>query len=149
MKEIKILVFKLGNEFYATDIMDVERILGYESPTVLPDSPRFLDGVINYENSVLPIINLMKKFNLEFKESQEKKIIVVRRDSGKFGILVEGVSEVLTISDNDIKNPSSISTLISKKYMNGFVKQKENIIIMLELEKILTMEEEEFICQGW
>lgn len=148
MKEIKILVFKLGNEFYATDIMDVERILGYESPTVLPDSPRFLDGVINYENSVLPIINLLKKFNLEFKESQEKKIIVVRRDSGKFGILVEGVSEVLTISDNDIKNPSSISTLISKKYMNGFVKQKENIIIMLELEKILTMEEEEFICQG-
>lgn len=148
MKEIKILVFKLGNEFYATDIMEVERILGYEEPTALPDSPSFLDGVINYESSVLPIINLVDKFKLKLENSLDKKIIVVRRDSGKFGILVDSVSEVLSISDEEIKNPDSLTTLISKRYIQGLIKKKENIVIMLDLEKVLTVEEEEIIFQG-
>ena len=148
MKEIKILVFKLRNEFYATDIMDVERILGYEEPTALPDSPSFLDGVINYENSVLPFLNLVDKFKLKKEDSLDKKIIVVRRENGKFGILVDSVSEVLSILDEEIKNPSSLSTLISQKYIKGLIKKKDNIIIMLDLEKVLTVEEEEIIFQG-
>lgn len=148
MKEIKILVFKLRNEFYATDIMDVERILGYEEPTALPDSPSFLDGVINYENSVLPILNLVDKFKLKKEDSLDKKIIIVRRENGKFGILVDSVSEVLSILDEEIKNPSSLSTLISQKYIKGLIKKKDNIIIMLDLEKVLTVEEEEIIFQG-
>lgn len=148
MRDIKILVFKLGNEFYATDIMEVERILGYEEPTALPDSPSFLDGVINYESSVLPIINLADKFKLNFENSLDKKIIVVKRDSGKFGILVDGVSEVLNILEEEIKNPDSLTTLISKKYIKGLIKKKENIVIMVDLEKVLTVEEEEIVFQG-
>lgn len=148
MKEIKILVFKLGNEFYATDIMEVERILGYEEPTALPDSPSFLDGVINYESSVLPIINLVDKFKLKQEDGLDKKIIVVRRDSGKFGILVDSVSEVLSISDEEINNPDSLTTLISRRYIQGLIKKKENIVIMLDLERVLTEEEEEIIFQG-
>ena len=149
MKEIKILVFKLRNEFYATDIMEVERILGYEEPTALPDSPSFLDGVINYENSVLPIINLVDKFKLKKEESLDKKIIVVKRENGKFGILVDSVSEVINILEDEIKNPNSLSTLISQKYIKGLIKKKESIIIMLDLEKVLTAQEEEIIFQGW
>ena len=72
MNEIKILVFKLGNEFYATNIMEVERILGFQEPTKLPDSPTFLDGVIDYENSVLPIINIVDKFGLKDINSFEE-----------------------------------------------------------------------------
>ena len=149
MKEIKILVFKLRNEFYATDIMEVERILGYEEPTALPDSPSFLEGVINYENSVLPIINLVDKFKLKKEESLDKKIIVVKRENGKFGILVDSVSEVINILEYEIKNPNSLSTLISQKYIKGLIKKKESIIIMLDLEKVLTAQEEEIIFQGW
>ena len=148
MKEIKILVFKLRNEFYATDIMEVERILGYEEPTSLPDSPSFLEGVINYENSVLPIINLVDKFKLKKEESLDKKIIVVKRENGKFGILVDSVSEVINILEDEIKNPNSLSTLISQKYIKGLIKKKESIIIMLDLEKVLTAQEEEIIFQG-
>ncbi|MBE6052833.1 MAG: purine-binding chemotaxis protein CheW [Clostridium sartagoforme] len=149
MREIKILVFKLGNEFYATDIMEVERILGYEEPTALPDSPSFLDGVINYENSVLPIINLVDKFKLKINNDNtlDKKIIVVRRESGKFGILVDSVSEVLSISSEEIKNPNSLTTLISKRYIEGLINREENIVIMLDLENVLTVEEEEIIFQ--
>lgn len=147
MKEIKVLIFKLGKEFYATNIMEVERILGYESPTILPDSPEFLEGIINYENTVLPIINLASKFNLDELKDIDKKIIVIKRENLKFGILVDSVTEVITILEENIKSPSSLKTLISKKYINGFIKEKENIIIMINLEDILTLKEEEIIFQ--
>lgn len=147
MNEIKILIFKLGNEFYATDIMEVERILGYQDPTVLPDSPDFLDGVIDYETGVLPVINLVKKFKFKLMDSNEKKIIVVKKESGKIGILVDSVSEVLSITEDEINNSDSLSTLISKKYIRGLVKKNNNIVILLNLDKILTVEEEESIFQ--
>lgn len=147
MNEIKILIFKLGNEFYATDIMEVERILGYQDPTVLPDSPDFLDGVIDYETGVLPVINLVKKFKFKLMDSTEKKIIVVKKESGKIGILVDSVSEVLSITEDEINNSDSLSTLISKKYIRGLVKKNNNIVILLNLDKILTVEEEESIFQ--
>lgn len=147
MKEIKVLIFKLGKEFYATNIMEVERILGYENPTILPDSPEFLEGIINYENTVLPIINLTSKFNLDELKDIDKKIIVIKRENLKFGILVDSVTEVITILEENIKSPSSLKTLISKKYINGFIKEKENIIIMINLEDILTLKEEEIIFQ--
>ena len=62
MNEIRILVFKLNGEYFATDIMEVERILGNVGTTKLPDSPRFLEGIIKYEEEVIPVINLYKKF---------------------------------------------------------------------------------------
>lgn len=148
MKEIKILVFKLDNEFFATDIMEVERILGYDKPTALPDVPDFFEGVINYEAGVLPIINLAKKFKFKENISDDKKIIVVKKERNKFGILVDSVSEVLSISEDDINASKEISTLISVKYITGIVKKDTNIIMLLNLDKILTLEEEEIIFQG-
>lgn len=148
MKEIKILVFKLDNEFFATDIMEVERILGYDKPTALPDVPEFFEGVINYEAGVLPIINLAKKFKFKENISDDKKIIVVKKERNKFGILVDSVSEVLSISEDDINASKEISSLISVRYITGIVKKDNNIIMLLNLDKILTLEEEEIIFQG-
>lgn len=142
MVEMKILVFKLNEEFYATDIMEVERILGYEIPTELPEAPEFLDGVIKYEDGVLPIINLANKFRLRSKAiDDENKIIVVKRENGKFGILVDAVCEVMNINEDEIDNPLSVSTLVSQKYIKGLVKKENKLIIMLDLSKVLTEEE--------
>ena len=104
--------------------------------------------MINYENNVLPIINLVNKFRLIEQNEVDRKIIVVRRKDSKFGILVDGVSEVLNISTDEIKNPHSLKTLISPRYIKGLIKRKESITIMIDLEKILTVEEEEIIFQG-
>ncbi|MBU3088652.1 chemotaxis protein CheW [Clostridium gasigenes] len=146
MKEFKILVFELNKELYATDIMEVERILGYEIPTQLPESPAFLDGVIKYEDGILPIINLANKFKLKSKAiSDENKLIVIKKQVGKFAILVDSVCEVININEEDIDDPRTISTFISQKYIKGLVKKEKKIIIILDLSKILTEEEEEAI----
>jgi len=144
--ENKMLIFGLNGEHYATDIQEVERILGYQEPTVLPDAPIFVNGVINYEQSILPIISLSKKFNLgEDKESENRKIIVVKRNENKFGIIVENVYEVRDVNSDLMEVAPPITSTIDKKYIAGLIRLEENIVILLDLEKILTSEEEQNI----
>ena len=144
--ENKMLIFGLNGEHYATDIKEVERILGYQEPTVLPDAPIFVNGVINYEQSILPIISLSKKFNLgEDRKSENRKIIVVKRNENKFGIIVENVYEVRDVSSDLMETAPPITATIDRKYIAGLIKLEENIVILLDLEKILTSEDEENI----
>ena len=145
-KDIKVLIFGLDGEMYATDIQKVERILGYEEPTILPDAPDFVKGVINHEDSVLPIISLCKKFKLGTeKRDDNNKIIVVKRAEKKFGIFVENVYEVRDVSSEFIEEAPEITNTAARNYINGLIKLEENIVIMLDLEKILTTEDEEDI----
>jgi purine-binding chemotaxis protein CheW len=144
--EIKILIFGLNGEHYATDIKEVERILGYQEPTVLPDAPIFVKGVINYEQSILPIISLSRKFNFgEDKESENRKIIVVKRKENKFGIIVENVYEVRDVNSDLMEGVPPITSTIDKRYISGLIKLEDNIVILLDLEKILSSEDEDNI----
>lgn len=150
MREIKILVFKLNGELFATDIMEVERILGYINPTKLPDAPEFLQGIIQYEQGVIPVISLHKKFMFkgEVADFDNQKIIVVKKDVGKFGVIVDDVYEVLTINESEIDNSNSIHSIISKKYIKGIIRKSEKLIILLDLNNILLEKEEEMIFKG-
>lgn len=139
--EVKVLIFTLNDEFYATDIMEVERILGFEEPTALPEAPDFVLGVINYEGSILPVISLSKKFNMRDNKKEDSKIIVVKENEDKIGIVVDQVTEVGDIKLEEVENPAYISTTVSKRYIKGLIKLKERIIIFLNLSEILTSEE--------
>lgn len=145
-KTIKILIFSLNGEYYATDIMKVERILPYEEPTMLPDVPYFVEGVINYEETILPILNLNKKFKFSIEKNNEhSKIIVVKQSENKFGILVNDVYEVRDVENNVIEKSASLSTSISQEYIDGLIKLENRIIILLNLEKILSKQDKEEI----
>ena len=140
--DIKVLVFCVNGEYYATDIMEVERILGYETPTILPDSPEFLEGVINYEGSILPVMSFHKRFNLPSStEKLESKIIVVRENEQKLGIVVDVVSEVKDIELSNIEVVPQVSSKISKRYLKGLIKCDGKIIIFLTLGNLLNDEE--------
>lgn len=147
-KDKKILIFGINDEFYATDIMEIERILGYEEPTRVPDSPNFVEGVINYEGNILPIICLSKKFNIpkaNIYNDSDRKIIVSKSEEGKIGILVDIVCEVRDVSEDNIEEPPEIISGISKRYIKGLIKEKDKIIIFLNLATILTQKEKEII----
>lgn len=145
-KEVKVLIFSINGEHYATDIMEVERILGYEEPTTLPDSPLFVEGVINYEGNILPVISLTKKFNLPSNSKKDElKIIVAKQSSSKVGIIVDIVSEVRDVSMNNIEAAPQIVAGISKRYIKGLIKIDGKIIIFLNLGTILTEEEKKLI----
>ncbi|WP_291632442.1 chemotaxis protein CheW [Clostridium sp.] len=148
MKEqgIKILIFSIANEYYATNIMEVERILEYEKSTEIPDSPQFVEGVINYEDKILPVIALAKRFNLPFACVQgQSKIIVAKQNNSKIGIIVDFVSEVKDVKVESIEDSPEIISGISKRYIRGFIKSDGRIIVYLDLSAILTEEEKEQI----
>ena len=120
MKDIRILVFKLNGEYFATDIMEVERILGSIGTTKLPDSPSFLEGIIKYEEEVIPVINLSNKFGFNScSVDSTNKVIVVKKELGKFGVIVDDVNEVTTVNEEVIDYSSSVATIISKKYIKA------------------------------
>lgn len=141
-QETKILIFSINGEYYATNIMEVERILGYEKSTKIPDSPQFVEGVINYEGKILPVITLSKRFNLPSTEIQEEsKIIVAKQNHSKIGIIVDFVSEVKDVKIDNIEDSPEIIAGISKRYIKGLIKIDGRIIIYLNLSTILTEEE--------
>lgn len=143
---MKILVFDLNGEQYAMDILDVERILAYVNPTDVPDSPDFVDGVINYDDGVIPILNLNKKFNFKNRSvSKKNKIIVIRREENQYGIIVDNVSEVIGVNDNSFEELPEITVNISKNYIKGLSKIDDKITILLNIDKILSKDEEEMI----
>ena len=142
----KILIFGLSNEKYATNITEVERILGYVEPTVLPETPDFVKGVIDYEDSILPIISLTNKFNLgEEKISETTKIIVVKRKEKKFGVIVDNVYEVTDINNGNIEETPEITNAVERKYISGLMKLDNHIVILLDLDRILSSEDEDSI----
>ncbi len=142
----KILIFGLSNEKYATNITEVERILGYVEPTVLPETPGFVKGVIDYEDSILPIISLTNKFNLgEEKISETTKIIVVKRKEKKFGVIVDNVYEVTDINNGNIEETPEITNAVERKYISGLMKLDNHIVILLDLDRILSSEDEDSI----
>lgn len=146
-KEMKILIFSLNGEHYATDITDVERILRYIEPTKMPDVPEFVEGVINYGDEILPILNLSKKFKFSSNDEvnyEEKKIIVIKREN-KFGVIVDVVHEVTDISNDIFEKAPKITSAISKNYIKGLVKLNGEIIILLDIDKVLSDQEEELI----
>lgn len=148
-KEIKILIFGLNGERYAIDIGDVERILGYIKPTEVPDVPDFVEGVINYEDKILPIINLSKKFKFsklkgEF-DKHEAKIVVIKRNQNKFGVIVDSVYEVSDVSMERFEETPEIINLKSKEYIRGLIKLEDKIVILLNLEDLLSKDEENSI----
>ena len=146
--ERKILTFLINDEYYAADIIEVERILGYEELTSLPEAPTYLIGLMKYEGSILPVISLRRKFNLQDDVNANNKIIVVKKEDNRVGILVDQVTEVKSIDMRRMEKPYYISCAISSRYIEGILKEENNIIILLNLENILTSNEKELIEQG-
>lgn len=138
MEDCKVVIFKINNEEYAIDIMEVERILGYVKPTQIPDSPRFVKGIINYQDDILPIIDTKSRFNLANMDySKESKIIVVKIEDSYIGLCVDMVLEVIDISEASMLITPEISKREDNKYLKGIINKDSRIILFLDTNLII------------
>lgn len=137
----KVIIFKLGNEEFACDIQYVERILGYIEPTKIPEAPYYVEGVINYQDSILPIISLKKKFNMNYNEAADKKVIVVKSNQRIVGFLVDTVLEVSDIRGENIETSPDIVTAAKNRYIQNIVKLNGRIILEINPNKILSKDD--------
>jgi purine-binding chemotaxis protein CheW len=138
--ESKIIVFQLGAEAYGIPITQVKEIIKIESITKLPNIPKYIQGVINTRGKVHIIYNFRVKFNMDEKPIDDNvKIVVTNYKS--IGFIVDEVSEIITVNDEDIENTASIDSLMDKKYISGIVKLNDRIIIGINIEKVLNENE--------
>ena len=139
----QVIVFLNNNQSFALDISRTERIIEFQKPKKIPQSSPYLSGVIQYNDKILPIINLTKRFyDIESAPSEDVKIIVVLWKNAHIGILVDQVVGIKSISDDEFEESAGNEMNISKEYVLGFIKTKEDITILLDPDAIFNMHEE-------
>jgi len=143
----QIVVFKLGDEEYGVDVMDVKEIAKPTSITNVPRAPPFIEGVFNLRGGLAPLINLRRRFGFKSKEIDENaRIVIAELEDKPIGMLVDAATEVLGIPTEDIETtPDMVTTEISKDYLKGVGKVGDRLIIILDLKQVLTKKDMEQI----
>jgi len=142
MYEKQYVIFKLDTEEYAVDIMHVKEISEYMDCTKVPNSPSYIKGIINYRGSVVPVINLREKFDIPVANiTPNSRIIIFVLNGKQVGLLVDDASQVLPIHDEDIEEAPNIIMGLENKFIDGIGKVKNRMVIILNLENILSDEE--------
>ena len=140
--EKQLVVFDIAHEHYGLDIAAVESIIKMQAITAVPRAPAFVEGVTNLRGKVLPVIDLRRRFGLEPTEpTKDTRIVVVDLNNVTVGMIVDGVSEVLRVGDESIEPPSPIVTTVDSAFIRGIAKVAERLIILLDLNHVLTLEE--------
>ncbi len=141
---LQVVSFKIGDEEFGVDILQVQEINRLIQITQVPNAPSFVEGVMNLRGKVVPVINLRKRFGLAQKEyDKNTRIVVVELNGKTVGFIVDSVSEVLRISKSVIEPPPELVAGIGSEYITGIAKLDDRLLILIDLDKVLTVEEKE------
>ena len=138
----KYLTFKLGAEEYGLGILKVREIMGLMDITAVPRTPAYIRGVINLRGKVIPVVDLRAKFGMQSAEdTDETCIIVVDVGETEMGTIVDEVSEVLDIEENEIEDAPSFGANTNTDFILGMGKTKDRVTILLDIAKVLSKED--------
>lgn len=146
IKTGKYLTFSLESEEYGIGILKVKEIIGMLPITSVPRTPEFVKGVINLRGKVIPVIDLRSKFDMKSISYNDRTcIIVVEIDAAEstvqIGIVVDTVSEVLNIKEDEIEETPAFGTKLDTRYILGMAKQDGGVKILLNIDKVLSSDE--------
>lgn len=141
--EKKVVGFKLKDEEFALDIMKVIEIIRLKEITEVPTAPDFIEGVINLRGKIIPIIDLRKRFNVTVEERDKKyRIIIVELSKTQnVGIIVDEVTKVISVTDEQLLSVPQTVSQAGAKYIESIIKMDDRIIILLDIEKIFSESE--------
>jgi purine-binding chemotaxis protein CheW len=144
--EYQLVIFRLGSEFFGVNITNVESIIKFQPITRLPNTLEFIEGITNLRGRILPVIDLSKRMSMASHElTKESRIMVVAMGEAQVGMIVDAVSEVLTVSEDMIEPTPAIVSGIDTAMITGIAKvgTQENLhpVILLDLGEILSVNE--------
>lgn len=140
------LVFRLGEEEYGIDILKVQEIRGYDRVTRIANTPDFISGVTNLRGVIVPIVDLRMKFQLATTEINEHTATIILNLAERVvGIVVDGVSDVLSLSNEHIKSAPDFSVTLKAEYLLGLGTLDERMLILVDIEKLLNSDEIELV----
>ncbi|MBU5426229.1 chemotaxis protein CheW [Tissierella pigra] len=142
------VTFNLRNEEYGVEIKNVQEITELKEYIKIPNSPKFIVGMVNIRGTITPIIDLKERFNLiNENEKKDKRIIIINLDGKQIGFMIDDASRVITLRDEQIDSPPEVISKRISEYITGVGKFDKKLILILNLERILTMEEKEEVLK--
>jgi purine-binding chemotaxis protein CheW len=145
----EVLVFVLGGEEYAVDILKVQEIRGYEKVTPIPSAPAYLKGVVNLRGIIVPVIDMRIKFGLAEPKYDSFTVVIILRVTGRvIGVVVDGVSDVVRLAPGDVKAAPGLGSIVDSGFLAGLATQGERMILLLEIEKFLSSGEINLVRQA-
>ena len=134
----EFLTFTLGKEEYGLDILKVQEIRGYDAVTAIANSPAFIKGVINLRGIIVPIVDMRIKFNLGKVEYNEYTVVIILNVAKRVvGMVVDGVSDVITLASEQIKPAPEFGSAFDTKYLTGLGTVDDRMLILVDIEKLM------------
>ncbi len=138
----EFLTFALGDEEYGIEILKVQEIRGYDVVTSIANAPAFIKGVINLRGSIVPIVDLRIKFNIGNVEYNSMTVVIILNIASRVvGIVVDSVSDVVTLSEDQLKPVPEMSSTFDTKYIQALGTLDERMLILMDIEKLITSTE--------
>lgn len=145
---LQLVSFHLGEEEFAVDILNIQGINRMMPITRVPNTPLFVEGIINLRGQVIPVVNLRKRLNFEEREpDKDTRIIVVEIEKRVIGFVVDNVNEVLRINSSITEPPPPMVSGIDADYITAVGKLDDRLLILLDLAKVLSSEERNILNQ--
>ena len=135
----EFLSFTLGKEEYGIDILKVQEIRSYEQPTTIANAPAFIKGVVNLRGVIVPIVDMRIKFNLASAEYNDLTVVIVLNVAGRVvGMVVDAVSDVISLAAEQIRPAPDFSSSFDVKYITGLGTVDERMLILVDIEKLMS-----------
>jgi purine-binding chemotaxis protein CheW len=136
------VTFRLEDELYGVRINQVQEIIGYKGLTPIPDQPEFMPGVLNLRGQVTPVIDLRRRFQLPAKEYDRfTVIIIVRLEDRTVGLVVDSISDVITLPQADLQAPPAVANRLRDGYIEAVAQVGQEFLIFLNVDRILGLDE--------
>jgi purine-binding chemotaxis protein CheW len=138
----EFLVFALGEEEYGIDILKVQEIRGYDTVTRIANAPDFVKGVINLRGIIVPIVDMRIKFHLGRIDYDHQTVVIILNVAGRVvGMVVDGVSDVLTLTTEQIKPAPEFGSTLNTEFLTGLGTVEGRMLILMDIEKLMSSEE--------
>ena len=135
----EFLTIRLGHEEYGIEILKVQEIRGYDAITQIANSPEFIKGVVNLRGIIVPIVDMRIKFDLGQAQYDQFTVVIILNVAGRvMGMVVDGVSDVLTLEDEQIRPTPGLGSIIDTEYIMGLGTVDERMLILIDIEKLMS-----------
>lgn len=136
---VKLVTFQLGADMFAADVFSVERVLRYATPSVVPDLPEWIAGVLEHRGTVIPIVDLRRRIGLgDLPVTADARILVFTTADGWIGAVVDGVQEVAVVPAAAVKPPPMMFRGLAADFVRGIAKVRDQLVVVLDVDRVLT-----------
>ena len=138
----EFLAYRLGNEEYGIDIQKVQELRGYDTVTAIANAPAFIKGVVNLRGSIVPIVDMRIKFDLGVPVYDQFTVVIILNISGRImGMVVDSVSDVITLTPEQMKPAPAMGTAVDANYLMGLGMIDDRMLILLDIDSLMSSAE--------